>query len=1175
VFVPHAPVSDICTKLLNQCGPYDEYMASGCSSTPQNNTCTGFLEPDSRGNCILKESYTFVSQNILFLTENAYDHTDDDIIILEASIQFPSGGFENEEIDIVSLVSVVLNRCDTDCMIERVRYRLANTLNIPQHYITTSIIPQESPSTIITKHARTLSETGHTGKQCFKIKSKINWSGFQLCMKWSICGGTNYIDPTESVELDKIHYTDDIFGSCLINTRMDWIVEYVISETSNANKGFFVELHDAVTTPMFSVEMDDKCYFETDTNVMENGIFAVKFKTMSDGTKQIYINVPTLYGLCGWGEYTDTEMKNSKLTIHYLEEYRSVHIAKTCEFDVINSQILNYDSEAANFFGITYDTWLKQYDPQITTFGDPFVFLDSDGRPGIQMAIRLTYHHVSSGRLVGPVGTNGAVDGTVSVIDKYSTCSENFFLYSIQPVWTGASTALCNTKEDGTRSCSYIITIRTDTRETDWDFQFCPEGDKENTIRFTIIANNCRDTNNKINSCETTAVQKLYPKRGEQITVAVSGLFSEFTTRLSFGVFALNNVIISDMNALMVASCTQVPYIGELPWIDNLGKDDTLRCVDVRNEHYKDLVERTSTESSGNYVCVYIYNKDYESVSNPSFHTEIQWDSVILTPLSAIDGVPLGSITPAGGSDRTISEESIYVSTRYTDHNISVKWDANRTLPGVDAFCLNEKNFVREYSKAYPNNNIPFKSISFTTEVRWLTTVPTRRLLESKPNSISENIYLSGTNKGCLSSCVHGTCKGQVCECNLGWNGTNCLVNSHECTVSSTCGTGKMCSNLNDHLKCVDDPCYIVECGNGGTCSVVGNTTICLCVGNWGGDHCEIHQEMFSGFDCVHGQLGYGHPHNCSYCQCSVGWTGAACNTSIDGDYNHTDGCTNNCTLLFCGNGVRECDEECDDGNHNNSDNCTNNCTLSECGDGIQQSHEECDDGNGVNTDSCTNTCNRPFCGDGIIQQWEDCDLGPKPEDRLMHMCSPTCHWPDQGGHGALDRCIGIDCGNGLCTGDGYNFSCLCYTGWNGPACLTDIDYCIGANCNMGDCTDGNSSHICHCRDGWEGHNCMENIYDCEDVDCGNGVCADALMSQGCLCDEGWSGSDCKTNTDECIKGTDNCGLDMVCKKIDNHYKCVYEEYDELVVFSIWGTVLVVVCVMACVSVRKKERVCC
>jgi cysteine-rich repeat protein len=98
----------------------------------------------------------------------------------------------------------------------------------------------------------------------------------------------------------------------------------------------------------------------------------------------------------------------------------------------------------------------------------------------------------------------------------------------------------------------------------------------------------------------------------------------------------------------------------------------------------------------------------------------------------------------------------------------------------------------------------------------------------------------------------------------------------------------------------------------------------------------------------------------------------------------------------FCGDGdVQQpnddgFDEFCDDGNSNNFDECRNDCTLPYCGDGIKDPLEECDDGNGINNDECRNDCTNAYCGDGILDEGEDCDDGNNANG---DGCSSTCNY--------------------------------------------------------------------------------------------------------------------------------------------------------------------------------------
>jgi cysteine-rich repeat protein len=92
-----------------------------------------------------------------------------------------------------------------------------------------------------------------------------------------------------------------------------------------------------------------------------------------------------------------------------------------------------------------------------------------------------------------------------------------------------------------------------------------------------------------------------------------------------------------------------------------------------------------------------------------------------------------------------------------------------------------------------------------------------------------------------------------------------------------------------------------------------------------------------------------------------------------------------------CGNGKLETGESCDENdfgdrscaselknaNAEGSLLCSNNCTISTascfippyCGDGIKQDNEECDDGNGDNTDACTSACKATCAGPGYFRE--------------------------------------------------------------------------------------------------------------------------------------------------------------------------------------------------------------
>lgn len=177
-----------------------------------------------------------------------------------------------------------------------------------------------------------------------------------------------------------------------------------------------------------------------------------------------------------------------------------------------------------------------------------------------------------------------------------------------------------------------------------------------------------------------------------------------------------------------------------------------------------------------------------------------------------------------------------------------------------------------------------------------------------------------------------------------------------------------------------------------------------------------------------------------------------------DNNASNTDGCLNDCTLPYCGDGfVRTGYEQCDDGNSIETDACKNDCTDNICGDGIlNDGVEECDDNNANNCDACQNDCLNyaAGCGNGCLDDGETCDDGDL--------------------NGTYDHCnggctgVGPHCGDGIPNGgedcdDGDTDEC--------DACLNDCTAYVAA-CGNGcvdigeDCDDGNKLN---------GDNCSSN----------------------------------------------------------------------------------------------------
>jgi len=129
---------------------------------------------------------------------------------------------------------------------------------------------------------------------------------------------------------------------------------------------------------------------------------------------------------------------------------------------------------------------------------------------------------------------------------------------------------------------------------------------------------------------------------------------------------------------------------------------------------------------------------------------------------------------------------------------------------------------------------------------------------------------------------------------------------------------------------------------------------------------------------------------------------------TIEG-YTGTQSCLADCTgyetacttTLNCGDGIQQDPpENCDDGEALNGqpNRCNAACTGitgSVCVNGVPEEGEECDDGNDVETDTCSNTCQITSCGDSVVQNpngggvAEVCDDGIN--DGSYGSCNDDC----------------------------------------------------------------------------------------------------------------------------------------------------------------------------------------
>nr|XP_028567204.1 sushi, von Willebrand factor type A, EGF and pentraxin domain-containing protein 1 [Podarcis muralis] len=116
-------------------------------------------------------------------------------------------------------------------------------------------------------------------------------------------------------------------------------------------------------------------------------------------------------------------------------------------------------------------------------------------------------------------------------------------------------------------------------------------------------------------------------------------------------------------------------------------------------------------------------------------------------------------------------------------------------------------------------------------------------------------------------------------------------------------------------------------------------------------------------------------------------------------------------------------------------------------------------------------------------------------------------------------ECFLEPCKNGTCKHVGSGYICICFPGYEGLKCETDIDECKSHPClNKGICEDSNATFICQCQPGYTGLQCEEEVNECSSNPCLNeAVCIDGTNSYQCLCAEGFMGTHCEAEINECL----------------------------------------------------------
>jgi cysteine-rich repeat protein len=327
--------------------------------------------------------------------------------------------------------------------------------------------------------------------------------------------------------------------------------------------------------------------------------------------------------------------------------------------------------------------------------------------------------------------------------------------------------------------------------------------------------------------------------------------------------------------------------------------------------------------------------------------------------------------------------------------------------------------------------------------------------------------------------------RGEVCDpgktCGGVYGGTSCENNS-DCNSNRACLIVRdhpTCSNYCKEIRCGDCVRNFPqeECDDGNLDDNDGCNSICM--NEYCGDGipqpdeaCDDGGVCYDGSSCA-----VESPSTCQIGVCTItdagggGWctddsqcgAGTCSVSAADCESNPCNGCTDRCAPISCGDGIVECNEECDDGNLDNGDGCNVSCMWEFCGDGTYdadggdnivgtEDDEKCDSGWGNNdtvADACRTDCTNFRCGDSVVDSGEQCDMptcpnglscisdmdcdgtGPMREDERCvnrndyNGCDSSCQW-DYCGDGFVNYNAGEECDDGnVINGDGCSSACL------------------------------------------------------------------------------------------------------------------------------------------------------
>lgn len=362
--------------------------------------------------------------------------------------------------------------------------------------------------------------------------------------------------------------------------------------------------------------------------------------------------------------------------------------------------------------------------------------------------------------------------------------------------------------------------------------------------------------------------------------------------------------------------------------------------------------------------------------------------------------------------------------------------------------------------------------------------------------------------------CVNGTCEDLIgdykCDCARGFEGKNCETNINDCAEegdSNPCQNGGACVDLIADYQCQCllgfegknceydiDECKTNPCQNNAICTNLVSKYECECEPGFMGKHCEINIDDCENINCNNNGKcidkinGYD-------CLCNAGYSGVLCQIDID-----------ECENLICQHGGT-----CTDQINGYQCNCLPGYTGSTC----EVNVNDCDENLCENGATCHDLVNGFNC---------ECPLG---------FNGTYCEMD-------INECFSNPCLNSAsCEEFDNTYQCICKGGYEGKNCEVNINECAANPCNEGStCIDLENKYECRCQPGFTGTTCNEQIYECLSYPCSNGAtCVDQVNGYQCLCKDGFGGSNCEIDINECESNP--CRNNATCLDLENHFECI------------------------------------